>query len=130
MRYLTPMLFLVAGIINIVPVSGALSGGQLDKLYQIGATGTDIELLMRHRAFLFGIVGAMIISAAFIPSLRIVATVAGLVSMLSFIALVFATKNSNPNLVQIAWIDIGATIVLLLGFGLHLTAAFQPQPNI
>lgn len=125
MSYLISILFVVAGAINFAPIAGVLSGAQLDKLYQIGATSPDIELLMRHRAFLFGIVGSIIIVASFIPSLRLIATIAGLVSMLSFIALVFITENSNPNLVQIAWIDVGATIALILGYGLHLAASDQ-----
>ncbi len=123
MGYLTAALFIIAGLINFVPISGIVSGDQLSKLYQIEIASADIELLLRHRAILFGIVGSIIIAAGFVASLRPVATVAGLVSMVAFILLVFATKNSNPNLVQIAWIDVGATIVLLLGFGAHLNTS-------
>lgn len=122
MNYLIAFLFIVAGLINFAPITGVFAG-QLDKLYQIGDISADVELLMRHRAILFGIVGAIILAAAFIPGLRLAATIAGLVSMLSFIALVFASENSNPNLVQIAWIDVGATLALLLGFILHLASA-------
>lgn len=39
--------------------------------------------------------------------------------MNSFIVLVFSTETSNPSLVS-AWIDVGATVVLLLGCWLHL----------
>ena len=122
MNYLIAFLFIVAGLINFAPITGVFAD-QLDKLYQIGDISTDVELLMRHRAILFGIVGAIILAAAFVPGLRLAATIAGLVSMLSFIALVFAGENSNPNLIQIAWIDVGATLALLLGFILHLAAA-------
>ena len=125
MGYLISFLFLVTGVINFAPMFGSISGEQLNKLYQIGAVGPDLELLLRHRAFLFGIVGSIIIVAAFVPALRLVATICGLVSMVSFIALVLLTKNSNPNLVQIAWIDVGATIALLLGFALHIAAENQ-----
>ena len=129
MSYLTSLLFLIAGAINFIPISGAVSGEQLDKLYQIGVVSPDVGLLLRHRAFLFGIVGSIIIVAAFVPSLRLVATISGLVSMVSFIVFVFATKNSNPNLIQIAWIDVGATLVLLLGFAVHLAAGNQQPPT-
>ena len=121
MTYLISFLFIVAGFINFAPIAGVFSGEQLNKLYQIGALSPDVELLLRHRAFLFGIVGSIMIAAAFIPNLRFLATVSGLVSMLTFLALVFATKNSNPNLLQIAWIDVGATVVLLVAFALHAT---------
>ena len=119
MGYLSFSLFLVVGVINFVPLTGVVSAGQLHKLYQIGATSPDVELLMRHRALLFGIVGSIIIAAAFIPGIRLIATLTGLVSMVSFVALVFATKSRNSKLVRIAWIDVGATIALLLGFAGH-----------
>ena len=122
MNYLIASLFVVAGLINFAPISGVFAD-QLNKLYLVGDISTDVELLMRHRAILFGIVGAIILAAAFLPGLRLAATIAGLVSMLSFIALVFAGENSNPNLIQIAWIDVGATLALLLGFTLHLAVA-------
>jgi hypothetical protein len=130
MSYLTSFLFLVAGAINFAPLSGAISSEQLERLYHIGAASPDVELLLRHRAILFGIVGSIIIVAAFIPSLRLVATISGLVSMVSFIVLVFATKSGSASLVQIAWIDVVATLILLLGFALHLAAAGQPPSNV
>lgn len=129
MNYIISILFVIAGLINFAPISGVLSGEQLDKLYQIGAIHPDIELLMRHRAILFGMVGSVICIAAFVPSLRMLATFAGLASMLSFVVLVFATQSSNSNLIQIAWIDIAATVVLLFGFGLHMMATAQTSPQ-
>jgi hypothetical protein len=107
-----------------------VAGEQLDKLYQVGTVSTDVQLLLRHRAILFGIVGSILIISAFVPSLRLVATIYGLVSMISFIVLVFATKNANPNLVQIAWIDVAATIVLLLAFGFHFALGNQSPPDV
>jgi hypothetical protein len=130
MSYLISFLFLVAGAINLAPVSGAISSEQLERLYHIGAASSDVELLLRHRAILFGIVGSIIIVAAFVPGLRLTATLSGLVSMVSFIVLVFATKSGSASLVQIAWIDVVATLILLLGFALHLAAAGQPPSNV
>ena len=125
MSYLITGLFVVAGVINLAPLSGVLSVEQLSRLYQVEAIPADMALLLRHRAVLFGIVGSILIAAGFVSSLRLVAFVAGLVSMISFILLVFATKNGNPSLIQIAWIDVGATIALLAGFGVHLATSSQ-----
>ncbi|MDA1075725.1 MAG: phosphopantetheine adenylyltransferase [Proteobacteria bacterium] len=120
MSYLISVLFIIAGLINFAPLIGARSNEQLTKLYQIDILDQNVGVLLRHRAFLFGIVGAIIILAAFLPALRLTATIAGLISMVSYIVLVFAMRTSNPNLVRVAWIDVFATFALLLGFALHL----------
>ena len=53
-------------------------------------------------------------------NLRTPATLAALVSMVSFTVLVFVLETSNPNLIRVAWIDIVATVVLLFGYFLHI----------
>ncbi len=113
-------LFLVAGIVNFAPLIGVSSVEQLGKLYQIDILNRDVALLLRHRAVLFGIVGTLIIGAAFLPHLRTAAAIAGLVSMMSFIVLVLFLKTSNSSLMQIAWVDVFAIVALLLGFILHI----------
>jgi len=52
---------IVAGIINTIPVSGVLSGAQLQKLYGLpfAAADPNTKLLLQHRAVLFGIVGGL-----------------------------------------------------------------------
>ncbi len=125
LNYLIAFLFLAAGLINFAPITGFASSDQLERLYRLSAITPDIELLLRHRAVLFGIIGTIIMAAAFLPALRLTATIAGIVSMVSFIALVFVTKNTNANLVPIAWIDVIATVLLILGFVLHATTGNQ-----
>ena len=122
MDHLISLLFLVAGAINLAPLSGALSSKRLQGLYRIGPISSDVELLLRHRAFLLGIVGSVIVFAAFLPDIRLVATISGLVSMISFIVLVLVLKSGNPQLIRVAWIDVAATLILLLGLVLHLAA--------
>ena len=120
MKYLIASLFIIPGVINFAPIVGALSNERLSRLYLITDIPSDIALLLRHRAFLFGIVGAFIIYSAFQSNLRPYATLAGLVSMISYVVLVFTLKTSNPNLINVAWIDVVAIIVLTLGYLLHL----------
>ncbi len=81
MRYLVPVLFCVAAVVNLLPVTGAISNTLLSRAYQIEALHPDVSLLLRHRAILFGIIGALLVYAAFTPSIRGFATLAGLVSM-------------------------------------------------
>ena len=125
MNYLIASLFVIPGLINFAPIIGALSNEHLSKLYLVTDLSPDIALLLRNRAFLFGIVGAFIIYSAFQTNLRPYATVAGLISMVSFVVLVFALKTSNPSLIKVAWIDIIAIIILIAGYLLHIR--FNPQ---
>ena len=122
MSYLVTLLFLTAGVVNLLPVVGIVSDQQLSSLYQIEAFGADTGLLLRHRAILFGIVGSILVYAAFTPSIRGLATLAGLVSMVSFCVLTMWLRNDNPNLLRIAWIDAGASVLLLIGYVLHRLA--------
>ncbi len=123
MRYLVLLLFLATGLINLVPVAGAVSDLQLSRLYGTGALHPDVSLLLRHRAILFGIVGALLVCAAFQPSIRGIATLAGLVSMVSFCVLVLLIQHGNPDLLRIAWIDVAASLALVLAYGLHWASA-------
>ena len=125
MNYLIASLFVIPGLINFAPIIGALSNEHLSKLYLVTDISPDIALLLRHRAFLFGIVGASIFYSAFQTNLRSYATIAGLISMVSFVVLVFALKTSNPSLIKVAWIDIIAIIILIAGYLLHIR--FNPQ---
>ena len=119
MKYLVASLFIIPGLINFAPIVGALSNEHISRLYQIENLSPDVALLLRHRAFLFGIIGVFLICSAFQMNLRTPATLAALVSMVSFTVLVFVLETSNPNLIRVAWIDIVATVVLLFGYFLH-----------
>jgi hypothetical protein len=72
---------------------------------------------MRHRAVLFGIVGGLLIGAAFYLPLRTAAFVAGLVSMLSFVAVAYLVGEYNDELRRTVVIDLVASL-LLVGAGL------------
>lgn len=84
MKLAASLLFLVAAAINLAPVVGVLSAERLAALYGLPFTDPTLEILMRHRAVLFGIVGALLVLAAFRPEHQSVAAVAGFVSMLSW----------------------------------------------
>lgn len=116
MKLLAALLFSIAALVNLAPVSGVLSGARLEALYQMPFEGSDLLVLMRHRALLFGIVGTLLLAAAFHPPLRSVATACGLFSMVSYIAIVLLESPTNTALLRIAWIDVGATVALCAGW--------------
>ena len=120
MKHLTTALFVIPGIINFIPVIGVFSNERLAQLYQIDPLDTDLALLLRHRAVLLGIVGALLIVSAFQIHIRTQATIAGMISMVSFLVLMAMLEISNPALVKVAWMDVLAIAMLALGYLLHV----------
>ena len=104
--------FVLTGLINLAPVVGMLGVSQLNRLYALDINSSDVALLLMHRAVLLGIVGALLVAAGFITSLRIAAGIAGIVSMGVYVFLVFVSGQDNAQLLRIAWIDVVALGIL------------------
>ena len=77
-------LFLIAGLINFAPVMGVLGDTFIASAYGIDVTNRELSLLLQHRAVLFGIIGGLLLTAAFRPALRPVAAACGFTSMVGF----------------------------------------------
>ena len=97
---------------NLAPVSGVASAERLRALYGVSLADPNLLILLRHRALLFGIVGGLLLAAAFHLPLRPVALAAGLVSMLSFVVLAHAVGGFNAELARVVRIDVGASLLL------------------
>jgi hypothetical protein len=114
MRAILTALILGAGVVNLLPAIGVLSAGRLQSLYGVVIEDPNLAILMRHRAVLFAIVGALLVASAFHPALRPVAFAAGFVSMGSFVALALLVGDYNPALRRIVLIDVVASLGLLI----------------
>ena len=99
------------GLVNALPVAGSLSGARLQALYGVALQDPNIVILMRHRAVLFGIVGGLLVGAAFHAPLRGAAYGAGFVSMLSFVLIAWLVGGYNAELRRVVIVD-------LIGFGI------------
>jgi hypothetical protein len=109
---LTTIAFLLAGLVHLVPSLGALSAARLTQLYGVAIDGPELLLLMRHRAVLFGLLGALLIAAAFVPALRRPVGIAGLVSMLAFVVLFVSSPTEAAALRRVMWVDVAVSLVL------------------
>jgi hypothetical protein len=107
------ILICLAGVINFLPVIGALSGKRIRALYGVTVEDSNSEILLRHRAVLFGIVGALIIASAFDASLRPAGYAAGFTAMLGFILIAGLVGNYNANLRRVAIVDVVGLAALL-----------------
>ena len=110
-------LLVLAGIIHLLPVSGGLGVERLAVLYDVSLRDPNIAILMRHRAVLFGLLGLFLMYAAFQPSLQTLAIIAGLVSVVSFIAIAWSVGGYNESVRKVVIADITA-IVALIGAGI------------
>jgi hypothetical protein len=123
-RAIQACLILVA-FIHLLPVVGVLGSDQLRALYGIAVDGPDLAILMRHRAVLFGIVGALLVAGAVRASLRTTALAAGLVSVASFLLLALSTGRYNAPLGRVVAVDVGALVLLLAAALLQSRAAYR-----
>ena len=90
--------------------------GKISKSYGIEIPNANYELLLRHRAILFGIIGGLMIFSSIVKKYYEIATIAGLISMTSFILLYFLIdKDISSELKKVMAIDIFASLILLVG---------------
>ena len=108
------ILFVLVGLVNFVPLVGVLGGERLQSAYGITLNSPELEVLMRHRAVLFGIIGGFILASAFIPDWRRIASVMAAVSMVSYIVLVKMHAVVGPALMKLSFIDSVAVVFLVM----------------
>jgi len=108
------IMLVIVGIIHLLPVVGVLGGERLSSLYGLALQEPNIAILMRHRAVLFGLLGMLLLYAAFNPVYYYLALIGGFTSVVSFLALVWSEGTYNEALQRVVVADIVALIALLL----------------
>ena len=92
---------------HLVPATAVLSRRRIEELYGITVADPDVELLLRHRALFFGLLGVALIGGAARPRYRRPALLSGVVGLGSFVGLAYSIDGSNGALVRVARVDIG-----------------------
>jgi len=113
-RVVTAML-VIAAIIHLLPLSGVLSGERLSILYGISFDENNIEILMRHRAVLFGLLGALLLYTAFNVQYQLIGLMVGLVSVVSFLLIAKSVGDYNAELSRVFLADLVALVCLVIG---------------
>ncbi len=62
MEHLCAASFALAGVINIIPVTGVLGAARLQALYGMPFSSGDLLLLMQHRAVMLGSIGGLLLT--------------------------------------------------------------------
>lgn len=115
-------LLLLVGLINFIPVIGVISSAKISQLYGVNFTSPELELLLRHRAVLLGIVGLFMMAAALVPALQLTSIAMGMASMLSFIIIMQQVGSVNPELSRVAAVDWIAIALLLFTLAIWVYA--------
>ena len=117
MEIIVRICLFLSGLINFIPSILAFLPGKISRSYGIEILSANHELLLRHRAVLFGIVGGIMIFSALSKKYYSLSFVIGFVSMLSFIILYkIISGEINPELRKVFNIDIIGVIILTIGF--------------
>ena len=114
MNRIISVLLIFVGIMNLYPAIGVLSADTLAGLYSVTILDTDLQILMRHRAILLGILGSFIIASVFRPHLQESAIIVGLISMVTFIGLVLGTGNYGESIMKVMLADVIGSLALIV----------------
>ncbi len=106
-------LLLVVAVIHLLPITGFFGVDRLASLYGIEITDGNLEILMRHRAILFGILGAFFAYAAFNPTLQPMAFIAAFASLASFFFLSLSVGDFSDSIRKVVVADVVASVCLL-----------------
>ena len=68
MEVLGATLLALAGALHLPPVIGVLGVGSIERLYGVTIGEPAMAILMRHRAILFGLLGTLLIVAAWVET--------------------------------------------------------------
>ena len=112
----------LAGIIHLLPLPGVLGAGRLTRLYGVAADDPNLGILLQHRAVLFGLLGALLVAAAFRPELRAIALIAGLLSTVSVLVIAWSVGGYNAQIARVVAADIVAVVLLLVAASIELRA--------
>lgn len=114
MKHVISAMLALVGIIHLLPLTGVLGGERLASLYGLSFDEPNLAILMRHRAVLFGLLGAFLVFAAFRPALQPAALIAGFVSVASFLCIAHSTGGYNAQVGRVFAGDVVALVCLVI----------------
>ena len=114
-------MFVIVAILHLLPVAGAVSTETLTALYGVAIQDPSLEVLMRHRAILLGLLGAFLLWASITPELQPAGFVSGFVSVLTFMGLVWSVGDTNTAIRKVFMADVLALVCLIIAVALFAT---------
>jgi hypothetical protein len=119
-EWATRIAFGTVGLIHLLPLLGVSGRKALEKVYGIPVDSPDLQLLLQHRAVLFGLLGSACLIAAFNAPWRPAVWCAALISTCSFMLLAWMAPSTNSAIARVVWADGVAIAALLVALFIHL----------
>jgi hypothetical protein len=120
MQHLWTLLVLVAAAINLAPVLGAIAPERMTALYGVDLKDPNLQILVRHRAVLFGLVGGLLLLAAFHPPLRMLGYAVGFASMVSFLLIAWMVGGYSAEIQRVILVDVTGIAALAGAVVVHM----------
>ena len=114
------ILLVIVAMTQFLPIIGVLGAARLSSGYGIIVDDPNLEILLRHRAVLFGLLGLFIFHAVVTPAMRPLAYAAAFISIFSFFWLAFAVGGYNEAIRKIVIADGVAAVALVAAIVLSL----------
>lgn len=119
MSLVVPAVLLVVAIVHALPLAGVLGRASLTRLYGVDAMEPNLEILLRHRAVLFGLLAAFMGLAIVRSELRTIALVAGSVSVGSFLVVAARVGTPNAPVARVVKVDVVVLALLVVAGAVH-----------
>lgn len=119
MNVFSSILLGLAGVINLLPIVGVFSREVIERSYQIDVATADLELLLRHRAILLGLVGVSAIAGAVHRNFFWPASCAAFASMVSYAVLSHLIGVENDALAKVLYADYAGIGLVLAAIALR-----------
>ena len=110
----TQLCLLAAAVIHLLPLAGLPGAAALERLYGLAELDASTELLLQHRALMFGLLGGGLLAAIRYPSWRLPVVSIVLLSDLGFLLLCAMHWPLNDALQRVAMFDVVSIVVLLI----------------
>jgi len=115
LRFFVSLILLMVAAIHAMPLLGVLSAERLAALYGIAVAEPNLEILLRHRAVMFGMLAGFLAYCAFQPRLHAAGIAVGFFSVASFLALAYLVGGFNESLARVVRFDYVALGLLAVG---------------
>ena len=122
MQHVVTVSLVIVAVIHLLPLPGVLGQQRLETLYGLSIVDRNLEILMRHRAVLFGLLGMFMLAAIFFPQLQVAAFLLGYVSVLSFLWLARSVGGYNGQVGRVFAADVVALLSLVIGTVAYVVA--------
>ena len=120
MRIVIPSILIIVSVIHLLPVMGVLGADSLKRLYGVSTSESNTEILLRHRAVLFAIIGLFLLLSVFKSDYQPIAICMGLISVATFLLLTWLNDGLNSELSRVAKVDWVALVLLIVAGAINI----------